>query len=516
MVKDAIDSAPANLHITSALRVASQYAKERVDTRWWTVQVQYLKAFVERHAWLFADDPVSEEENEDMTIEEQQEAFARNILLWVKPLLRNQPWRSTVHAYASDEVTLQAAHFNLRRALANLSERRNDVLHDIRQQARCIEDHHLRHSNAGRHTVHTMVSRDTTVAHLETTEIRSEDAMFGSHAHTEVTRDGNVRAELVTILMQEGMSEQQAHAVLRRIQQRGMMAAMAILDPSEVRSDPSEELLQRPSGALPVVIAGRWKTCLVRMVFLGSLASLRATYHHDQSALHRVEEILVSPETEWLRLSLESYEEGSLPHPRRQQKLDSQRSYPETGWLSWLKKPIAKRIAAATVRPFEKASRLLIKTIKTAGVRGLLAAAEHYTALHLAAKKGDQAVVRKLLQAGALHLAAMMGHQDVVNELLQMGAEKEAATRLHYTALHLAAQNGHKEVVDSLLQVGADKNAVAKDWFTALHLAAMTGHQDVVDKLLKVGADKEAATRLGKTALHLAAQNGHKEVVVLT
>ena len=121
---------PADLQMTSSLRVASKYAKERVDTRWWTAQVQDMKAFMDGHACLFAADPVSVEGNEDVSIEEQQEAFARNILLWVKPLLVNQPWSSEVHDHevhhdddddATGEITPRAAHINLRRAMTNLS-----------------------------------------------------------------------------------------------------------------------------------------------------------------------------------------------------------------------------------------------------------------------------------------------------------------------------------------------------------------------------------------------------------
>ncbi|CAK9059482.1 unnamed protein product [Durusdinium trenchii] len=236
---------PADLQMTSSLRVASKYAKERVDTRWWTAQVQDMKAFMDGHACLFAADPVSVEGNEDVSIEEQQEAFARNILLWVKPLLVNQPWSSEVHDHevhhdddddddddATGEITPRAAHINLRRAMTNLSERRNGVLQDIRQQARFIEGRHLRQRHTARQAAHTVVSRSDRrqmEADMED-EARSEDARSGSLPHTEMTRDGNFQAEMMTILMQQGISEEQAHAVCRQIQQRGLM------DPSD-RSD---------------------------------------------------------------------------------------------------------------------------------------------------------------------------------------------------------------------------------------------------------------------------------------
>ena len=112
---------PADLQMTSALRVANQYAKERVDTRWWTAQVQCMKAFVDGHACVFSDDPLPVEGNEDASIEEQQEAFARNVFNWVRPLLKNQPWRFEAHDDATGEITPRAAHVNLRREMTNLS-----------------------------------------------------------------------------------------------------------------------------------------------------------------------------------------------------------------------------------------------------------------------------------------------------------------------------------------------------------------------------------------------------------
>ena len=95
-----------------------------------------MKAFVDHHANLFADDPEIDEENDDVTIEEQQEAFARNILLWVKPLLVNKPWRPQPSAPGTGEVTPQAAYINLRRAIVNLG-----FLELLQQLFQRVRDH---------------------------------------------------------------------------------------------------------------------------------------------------------------------------------------------------------------------------------------------------------------------------------------------------------------------------------------------------------------------------------------
>lgn len=115
---------PADVHCLSSLRVASQHAKEYVDRRWWTAQVKMMKAFVDRRADLFPQNELTEA----VSIEDRQEAeaFARNGLLWVKPLLVNQPWKpgesADFDAGARGEVAPQAAFFHLGGALGRLSD----------------------------------------------------------------------------------------------------------------------------------------------------------------------------------------------------------------------------------------------------------------------------------------------------------------------------------------------------------------------------------------------------------
>jgi ankyrin repeat protein len=152
------------------------------------------------------------------------------------------------------------------------------------------------------------------------------------------------------------------------------------------------------------------------------------------------------------------------------------------------------------------------------------------TPLWYAAQNGYEAVVEKLLTAGAdvntagtddkgciqtvLQVAAGGGHLAVVEKLLAVGANVNAAAASFTggTALQAAAGRGHLAVVEKLLAVGANVNAAA-DWYggTALQLAAGGGHLDVVEMLLTVGADVDAATDFyGRTALKAAA--GHLKV----
>ncbi|CAK9059474.1 unnamed protein product [Durusdinium trenchii] len=239
LVKDIIDFVPDDLQCLSSLRVASQNSKGCVEARWWKKQVRCMKDFVDQHEHLFADDPEMDE------VDEQQEDFARNILLWVQPFLVNQPWRIEGPAQptgdsATDEVTPQAAHMNLRRALVDLSERHNDVLRDILQQARHIERYHHRHTD----TLHTMVSHtdrrhmegpnESLFANLETSEIRSEDAPSASNVHTEMTREGIPREEVMNLLRRRGINEDLVQALLGDFEQSGYVAQGPIDHRSEI------------------------------------------------------------------------------------------------------------------------------------------------------------------------------------------------------------------------------------------------------------------------------------------
>ena len=111
---------PSDLQPLSSVRLLSRDAKACVEARWWQENVKCIKSFAERHADLFGDEPVEEDEG---TVEERQEAFARNILLWVKPLLVKSPWKvEGADEDAADAATPQDAYVNLRRALATLGD----------------------------------------------------------------------------------------------------------------------------------------------------------------------------------------------------------------------------------------------------------------------------------------------------------------------------------------------------------------------------------------------------------
>jgi uncharacterized protein len=113
----------------------------------------------------------------------------------------------------------------------------------------------------------------------------------------------------------------------------------------------------------------------------------------------------------------------------------------------------------------------------------------------------------------ALHLAAFFGHQAILEFLLSSGANPNAVAKnpMQVVPIHSAAAHYQPEVAEamvrSLLAHGADVNARQEGGFTALHAAAQSGNLGLLDLLLDSGADINAAASDGKTPLAIARES---------
>ena len=116
---------------------------------------------------------------------------------------------------------------------------------------------------------------------------------------------------------------------------------------------------------------------------------------------------------------------------------------------------------------------------------------DDWTALHIAAFKGQGACLRALLAAGS----------DTA------GLTNQQKGEIGNTALHLASARGHADCVHALLSAGADVEAKDVEFSAALHYAAENGHEACVGALLAAGADKEATDEAGFTPLQRATQS---------
>jgi ankyrin repeat protein len=152
------------------------------------------------------------------------------------------------------------------------------------------------------------------------------------------------------------------------------------------------------------------------------------------------------------------------------------------------------------------------------------------TALSLAAKNGQEAVVKLLLEREDVEVdsrndslgwtvlmeAANECHKDIVKRLLDTGkADVNAQADEEYTALLLVSGKGHVDLVELLLNAGAAVNPQDEEGWSALMGAAFSGDKDVVELLLDAGADINARDMDGSTALSTAVPRGHKDIAEL-
>jgi len=146
------------------------------------------------------------------------------------------------------------------------------------------------------------------------------------------------------------------------------------------------------------------------------------------------------------------------------------------------------------------------------------------TALHLAARGGNLAGLKLLLERGAqaapsddgdytpFELAVLEGHLEVVKALLDAPGATPPALK-DRTALHLAAGTGHVDVAKLLVERQAPLNAKDGQGSTPLHWAVLNAHPDMVRYLAEVGSDLETTDKSWMTPLHLAVRTSTPQIV---
>ena len=138
-----------------------------------------------------------------------------------------------------------------------------------------------------------------------------------------------------------------------------------------------------------------------------------------------------------------------------------------------------------------------------------------YTPLMLAARRGNLAAARALLDAGAdprqaddgwgpMHYAA---DGDMVALLFEYGASVRDRTDDDSTPLHIAAGDNRTGAMQALIRRGADIEAGAGPFDkTPLYQAAKMGGTEAAELLIAAGADVNRSSLEGMTPLHIAAK----------
>ncbi|XP_063927152.1 rabankyrin-5 [Zophobas morio] len=152
----------------------------------------------------------------------------------------------------------------------------------------------------------------------------------------------------------------------------------------------------------------------------------------------------------------------------------------------------------------------------------LPSAAEQFDAkgqnfLHIAIKKGDiesalflltvrvdvNSRVQDPMLTPPLHLAARHGNETLVRSLILAGARVDDRDAQKRTALHTASEAGNAPAVSALLQNNSDYDALDIENDNALHIAVREGHLNVVRALLTESSiDAEAVNLKGRNPLH--------------
>ncbi len=207
--------------------------------------------------------------------------------------------------------------------------------------------------------------------------------------------------------------------------------------------------------------------------------------------------------------------------------------------------------AGDVIKAVESGNLQALRTLVRQKVDVNAPALDGATALHVAVRNDDAAMVGLLLTAGAnvkattrygvtpIALAAVNGNPAIVEALLKAGADANALSRGGEPVLLTAARSGNVPTIRTLIAHGANVNA-KEAWMeqTALMWAATENHPAAVKALLESGADIDAKAKIlegqpkraaesdvafqvphtnfpkgGSTALMLAARNGALESV---
>ena len=116
----------------------------------------------------------------------------------------------------------------------------------------------------------------------------------------------------------------------------------------------------------------------------------------------------------------------------------------------------------------------------------------------------------------AIHLAARKGDNDLVKLFIEAGTKVDTQNSEGQTCLHIACSKGDENIIRTLYLARANPSVMDKEDRTPMHLAAEKGHTSTVEFLAdKFRASVFDRTKDGSTLMHIAALNGHPETAMV-
>ncbi|CAH8545241.1 unnamed protein product [Heterobilharzia americana] len=149
---------------------------------------------------------------------------------------------------------------------------------------------------------------------------------------------------------------------------------------------------------------------------------------------------------------------------------------------------------------------------------------ENRTPLHYACCKGNEDIVRELLEFNAKVNVVDQNFQTPIMKAVQGGFVKCITLLMDYkadltledangnAAIHHAVNSSSAEIVSLLIKAGVCINTHNQDGMTSLHLAVEKQDVEMVNFLLKNGADVDCVDNCGRSALMLACLKGDNKI----
>ena len=111
--------------------------------------------------------------------------------------------------------------------------------------------------------------------------------------------------------------------------------------------------------------------------------------------------------------------------------------------------------------------------------------------------------------------AAIENNVSKLNKLLNSGNNPNQKDNSGYTAMHYAARAGNNDILNILLSHGADPNIETSGGATPLHRAGYMGNLEGMEILIKNKARVDICDSDGKSVLHKCAEQGNLQCAKL-